>query len=172
MPDYYHGWPTLSRRKNGELLLVYSGGRRAHVCPFGRVELMRSHDSGQTWTPPTILINSPIDDRDAGSRETRQRSNMYTTVMSVDCTTYLHGGYRSSRHWENAYQRITRQQQRALLGVWMIRSTDGGVCWSAPYDCLVNSPHGPIQLSDGRLLYVGKSRWKKEHIGKKSFLST
>jgi len=38
----------------------------------------------------------------------------------------------------------------------MIRSTDGGVSWSARYDCLVNSPHGPIALSDGRILYAGK----------------
>ncbi len=41
----------------------------------------------------------------------------------------------------------------------MIRSTDGGRSWSAPYRCLVNSPHGPIQLSDGRLLYAGKIFW-------------
>ena len=38
----------------------------------------------------------------------------------------------------------------------MIRSTDGGVTWSQRYRCLVNSPHGPIQLADGRLLYAGK----------------
>ena len=35
-PQLYHGWPTLARRRNGQLLLVYSGGREAHVCPFGR----------------------------------------------------------------------------------------------------------------------------------------
>ena len=48
-PPLYHGWPTLARRKNGELLLAFSGGREAHVCPFGRVELMRSQDDGVTW---------------------------------------------------------------------------------------------------------------------------
>ena len=47
--------------------------------------------------------------------------------------------------------------------MWMIRSPDGGVTWSARYDCLVNSPHGPIQLSDGRLLYAGKSLWKEPY---------
>ena len=40
-PEYYCGWPTVARRKNGELLLTYSGGRHFHSCPFGRVELMR-----------------------------------------------------------------------------------------------------------------------------------
>ena len=53
-PNLYHGWPTLTRRKCGELLLVCSGGREAHVCPFGRVELMRSKDDGQTWSWPRV----------------------------------------------------------------------------------------------------------------------
>ena len=43
-PNHYHGWSTLARRKDGELLLVCSGGRESHVCPFGQVELMRSKD--------------------------------------------------------------------------------------------------------------------------------
>ncbi len=43
----------------------------------------------------------------------------------------------------------------------MIRSTDGGITWSGRYDSLVNSPHGPIQLSDGRLLYAGKDLWRE-----------
>jgi sialidase-1 len=47
--ELYHGWPTVARRRNGQLLLVYSGGREGHICPFGRVEMMRSDDEGQTW---------------------------------------------------------------------------------------------------------------------------
>ena len=45
--------------------------------------------------------------------------------------------------------------------MWAIRSTDGGLTWSPPIDTLVNSPHGPIQLSDGRLLYAGKDLWRE-----------
>lgn len=47
----------------------------------------------------------------------------------------------------------------------MIRSTDGGVTWSNRSDCLVNSPHGPIQLADGRLLYAGKALWTDGRAG-------
>jgi photosystem II stability/assembly factor-like uncharacterized protein len=36
---------------------------------------------------------------------------------------------------------------------------DGGLTWSNPIPSLVNSPHGPIQLKDGRLLYAGKRLW-------------
>ena len=49
-PEFYHGWPTLALRRNGELLVEYSGGRESHVCPFGRVELIRSRDGGRSWS--------------------------------------------------------------------------------------------------------------------------
>jgi len=29
-PEFYHGWPTLTRLHSGELLVTYSGGREAH----------------------------------------------------------------------------------------------------------------------------------------------
>jgi sialidase-1 len=45
--ELYHGWPTVGRRRNGELLVVCSGGRERHIWPFGRVELIRSSDGGQ-----------------------------------------------------------------------------------------------------------------------------
>ena len=48
----------------------------------------------------------------------------------------------------------------------MIRSTDGGLTWSPRYPSLVNSPHGPIALADGRLLYAGKQLWAaQERVG-------
>ena len=73
-PQYYCGWPTLTRRANGELLVVWSGGRQQHVCPFGRVDMMRSQDDGETWSWPRTLLDGPIDDRDAGIIETAQGS--------------------------------------------------------------------------------------------------
>jgi hypothetical protein len=171
-PHLYHGWPTLARRGNGQLLLVYSGGREAHVCPFGRVELMRSHDNGTTWTWPQVLLDSPIDDRDAGVVETARGSILVTTFTSLAFEPGLAQAEARKpedtqawpkeklERWRAARDRLDRRQRQKELGVWMIRSTDGAVTWSARYDCLVNSPHGPVRLSDGRLLYAGKSLWK------------
>lgn len=48
-PDKCHGWPTIARRADGELLVAYSG-RQAHVCPLGRLELIPSKDEGRAWT--------------------------------------------------------------------------------------------------------------------------
>ena len=62
--------------------------------------------------------------------------------------------------WRAANLRTTPEQRHALLDTWMLRSTAGGMTWSAPYRIPVNSPHGPTALADGRLLYAGKQLWQ------------
>ena len=163
-PEYYHGWATLAKRRNSELVLAYSGGRDAHVCPFGRVELMRSRDGGRSWSWPEVLLDSPIDDRDSGVLETASGSLLVTTFTSLAYEAVLRdaSGWSAEKleRWRGANLRTTPEQRQALLDTWMLRSTDGGMTWSAPYRVPVNSPHGPTVLSDGRLLYAGKQLWK------------
>lgn len=173
-PPLYHGWPTLTRRKNGELLLVFSGGRESHVCPFGRVELMRSQDNGKTWRWPQVLLDGPIDDRDAGVVETARGSILVTTFTSLAYAKLLEAAEKVApgspgawtdlkfSEWRAVHHRISAEQRQAEVGQWMIRSTDGGVTWSSRYAVPVNSPHGPIALSDGRVLYPGKELWSRE----------
>ncbi|MCX7048664.1 MAG: sialidase family protein [Candidatus Sumerlaeota bacterium] len=173
-PEYYHGWPTLARRKNGDLLVTYSGGREAHVCPFGRVEMMVSHDQGATWGWPRVVMDSDIDDRDSGVMETARGSLLVTTFTSLAYAASLDKAAQKEpgsagawapeklKRWLAAHERLNAAQRKAELGQWMIRSTDGGVTWSARYPSIVNSPHGPIQLADGRLLYAGKELWTDE----------
>ncbi len=172
-PHLYHGWPTVARRRNGQLLLAYSGGRERHVCPFGRVELMRSDDSGTTWSWPCVVMDSGIDDRDAGVVETAKGTILVTTFTSLAYESILARAEKQKpgtsgawpaerlRRWQAAHRRLSPEERRAVLNVWMVRSTNGGVTWSGRYDCLVDSPHGPVQLSDGRLLYAGKDLWRK-----------
>ncbi|MBI3470100.1 MAG: exo-alpha-sialidase [Candidatus Solibacter usitatus] len=163
-PGHYHGWPTLARRRNGDLLVVCSGGREAHVCPFGRVELMWSHDDGRAWSWPEVLVDTPIDDRDAGACETSKGSLLVTTFTSLAYQAVLDKarGWPQEKldRWVAVNRRIDAGQRESLLGTWMIRSTDGGLSWSAPYRVPVNSPHGPVAISDGRVLYAGKQLWE------------
>jgi sialidase-1 len=163
LPDIYHGWPTLTRRANGQLLVVCSGGREQHVCPFGRVDLMRSDDDGGTWTFPRTLLDGPIDDRDAGVLETAKGSILVTTFTSLAYEKSIPGKGDRRTRWLAVHNRISAETRKAELGQWMIRSTDGGVTWSARYPSIVNSPHGPIQLKDGRLLYAGKKLYTGNH---------
>lgn len=173
-PTLYHGWPTLARCRSGRLLLTYSGGREGHVCPFGRVEMMQSDDDGKTWSFPRVVLDGAIDDRDSGVMETAKGSILVTTFTSLAYEPYLEKAKESRagsagawpeaklRRWEGVHNRLSREQRQGELGEWMIRSTDGGISWSARYPTIVNSPHGPIQLSDGRLLYAGQELWSKE----------
>lgn len=162
-PEYYHGWPTLARRKNGELLVTYSGGREAHVCPFGRVEIIRSRDNGESWSWPETILDTPIDDRDSGVCETPSGSLLVTTFTSLAYEEVLRkaAAWEPQRlaRWQAADRRATARDRRELLGTWMLRSRDGGMTWSAAYRVPVNSPHGPVAASGGRLLYAGKKLW-------------
>jgi len=64
--------------------------------------------------------------------------------------------------WQAAHSRLSDDERKAELGEWVIRSTDGGKSWSNRIPTVANSPHGPIQLKDGRLLYPGKQLWTGE----------
>ncbi len=162
----YHGWPTVTRLRSGRLLVVCSGGREEHVCPFGRVDLLASDDDGASWSWPRTLLDSDLDDRDAGILETAAGTLLVTTFTSLAYEPALAAAAaRRSwpadklRRWQLAQQRLPAAERQAGLGQWMIRSTDGGRSWSAPCPSIVNSPHGPIQRTDGRLLYAGKELW-------------
>lgn len=171
-PPLYHGWPTLMRRSGGELLLVFSGGRESHICPFGRLELMRSKDEGQTWGWPQVLYDGPIDDRDAGICETSCGTLLVTTFSSLAYADLLMraegkapgvpGAFTELQftEWRAAHHRLNAEQRSQELGCYMLRSTDGGVTWSARYRVPVNSPHGPTPLRDGRVLYCGVALWE------------
>ena len=48
-------WPSVARLPDGRLAAVWSGGRHAHVCPYGKVLISYSNDEGVTWTEPSWL---------------------------------------------------------------------------------------------------------------------
>jgi sialidase-1 len=164
--ENYHGWPTLIRRSNGDLMVVCSGGRENHVCPFGRVDLYVSHDEGNTWGWPRTVLDGDIDDRDAGILETAKGSLIVSTFTSLAYEPTFKKAVKEGKwdptrfgKWKAAHERMSAEERKAELGQWVIRSTDGGRTWSARIGSVVNSPHGPIQLADGRLLYAGKELW-------------
>lgn len=177
--EFYHGWPTVARRQNGELWLTWSGGRESHVCPFGQVHAMTSRDDGKTWTWPRVLLDSAIDDRDSGVLETARGTLLATTFTSLAYEPSLKKATSMAEltpkgwvtkgmapeqfaRWKACHERLNDEERKAELGQWLIRSTDGGLTWSSRLPTVVNSPHGPIPLKDGRLLYAGKQLWTED----------
>jgi sialidase-1 len=145
--DRYYGWATVARRSNGELLVVASGGREQHVCPFGRVDLIQSFDNGDSWTFARTISDGPIDDRDAGILETAKGTLLVTTFTSLAYERALEKAVATADsdnpsmppeqllRWQAAHGRLREGQHKAQLGCWMLRSEDGGLTWSTPYRC-------------------------------------
>ncbi|MBQ4143847.1 MAG: exo-alpha-sialidase [Thermoguttaceae bacterium] len=172
-PNLYQGWPTVAKLPNGDLAAVVSGGREQHVCPFGRVLFFRSSDGGKTWSEGKTILDHPADDRDAGICVTAKGTILVTTFTSFAYLPALEqerkrrtegkGTWNDARfaRWNEAHKPFeTLEARQKELGCWMIRSEDGGKTWSERYSSIVNSPHGPIQLKDGRLLYPGIKLWE------------
>jgi Neuraminidase (sialidase) len=124
--------------------------------------MIRSRDEGKTWSEPQVLLDTPIDDRDAGIVETANGNLLVTTFTSL---VYQRNLADAPPRWRNFEHGTTQEQKESLLGCWMLRSTDGGLTWNAPYRVPVNSPHGPIRTSSGLLLYPGKAIYGTEEIG-------
>lgn len=166
-PQYYHGWATVAKGKNGRLHLTYSGGRDFHVCPFGRLEYMVSDDGGDSWSWPRVLMDSLIDDRDSGVLETKNGVLLASFFTSIAYQIHMNAPDRLMRkefgaEWDNSmYKRwqaaelsATQEQRKGDVGYWLVRSTDGGLTWSSRYKSEPGyCPHGPINLLDGRVFY-------------------
>ena len=64
----YFAWPSVARLQDGRLARVASGFRYRHICPFGKVVMCVSDDEGASWSRPAIIMDTPLDDRDAATR--------------------------------------------------------------------------------------------------------
>ena len=93
-PGNYVAWPTIARTTDGELFVVFSGDRDEHVCPYGKTQLIRSNDDGETWSSAETINSTPLDDRDSGIIELRSGA----LVMSwFTMATWEHlDGYRAA----------------------------------------------------------------------------
>ncbi|MBR3219604.1 MAG: exo-alpha-sialidase, partial [Thermoguttaceae bacterium] len=171
-PDLYYGWPTVGVTQDDELLVAVSGGRETHVCPFGRVDLFRSCDKGETWTWPQTISDGPIDDRDAGILVTDKGTILVTTftslaysdeILSKEIERRAKGEKQMSDqrydHWMRVHNRVSEPERIRELGSFIFRSTDDGVNWEARRRVPVNSNHGPFQMKSGRLIYPGVEMW-------------
>lgn len=151
----YIGWPTVARLKNGDLIVSYSGDRDNHVCPWGKVRLVRSGDGGESWSKPVTVMNGVLDDRDSGIIELSNGNLVLFWFTSIAYHEYAN--VRNAHpEYERHHAKIPSETIRPALGAFSAVSKDGGKTWSKPVRMPASAPHGGIELKDGRLLVVGR----------------
>lgn len=158
----YFGWPTVAKMEDGALVVTASGFRNAHICPFGKTVICTSGDNGATWTPPAVINDFPIDDRDAGVISSGG-DTLAVSWFSSD--TRLFPSMGEIDEWEDrrkaelyvaGLKRITDTTAQSRSGYWIRVSRNRGESWEPPVRVNLTAPHGPIVLSDGRFLFFGK----------------
>ena len=191
----YFGWPTVARLKNGDLAAVASGFRVEHVCPFGKTVLARSKNEGKTWSLPTPIIDTPLDDRDGGILAFGESSLLVTSFNNcpeyqkyyMDICRRNRWLSENLRAYCDAMSNFVFRDGRAedFWGATYRVSHDNGVTWSEIYKSPVTSPHGPM-LHEGKILWVGTTMsdglrpakvkelqcWKMDGKGEMTYLSS
>lgn len=165
----YFGWPTVTRLKNGRLASVSSGYRLEHVCPFGKTVISFSEDEGNTWTCPAPVIDTVLDDRDGGIM-TFGKSGVIVT--SFNNTIAFQRNYCQYTPGTAAYRQayldlLTSEEETRDIGSTFKISYDNGITFSKLYKSPVTSPHGPCELDDGTVLWVGALYGSKDGLEKK-----
>ena len=159
----YFAWPTVAKLQNGRIAVAASGYRIAHVCPFGKTVIAFSEDEGETYTNPIPVIDTVLDDRDGGLC-TFGESGLIVSSFNTSTETQWK---RYARGPENPYvasylNTVTPEENEKYHGSTFRISYDCGLTYGPIYKIPVSSPHGPIQLKDGSILYVGTDHHKKD----------
>ncbi|MDX1359552.1 MAG: sialidase family protein [Clostridia bacterium] len=162
----YAAWPSIAKADNGDLLVVASGMRTAHVDPFGKVILMRSRDMGETWSNPMIALDTPLDDRDAG-------------ILNLGGGNYIVTSFNNTREIQKNYiglpwtgavndaarirmiygylDCITDEEEEKYYSSSFNISRNDANSFEEFVPIPITSPHGPMKTPDGRIIWVGKT---------------
>ena len=152
----YFGWPSVARLQNGKIAAVASGYRRRHVCPLGKAVIAYSEDNGETYTRPAAVIDTPLDDRDAGITPFGEKGVIVTSFTN---TRAFQHNERLADAYDHAYlDTVSDEEEAQYLGATYRFSRDGGTTWEKElYISPITSPHGPCVLRSGKLLWVGRT---------------
>lgn len=164
----YIGWPTVCRDENGVLYAVASGFRIGHADPFGKTVMYISRNNGKTWTPPMVINDTYLDDRDAGILYLGNGC-MLVTWFCAPNERYL--AYEVGKTVPEVADAIAGMMKSVTYipedypkgGSFVRISEDYGVTWSETIRVPISAPHGPNLLRDGSIIYLGKDMYP-EHI--------
>lgn len=172
----YQAFPDACRLNNGEIVCVFYAGY-AHISlpnrehpRGGRICMVRSWDEGHTWSQPTVIYDSPDDDRDPHIAQLSDGTLVCTfftyrqTAAGVEFNTKAVFSHDSGHTWSRRAITIARRfavsapvresaPGRCLLGVYtegaggtyaaITISSDGGKRWQEPIPLSKDCPTLP-----------------------------
>jgi sialidase-1 len=169
----YYGWPSVTRLPDGKLAAVASGFRVDHVCPFGKAVICYSKDEGKTWTNPSVVIDTPLDDRDAGitvfgPNRDRVIVTSFNNRVSFQ-RKHVDLRLQHSKHdlmdsYLACIENDADKLEEEYLGSTYKISEDGGYTFGELKRIPATTNHGPCVMRDGTLLYIGR-RFNAEDQG-------
>jgi sialidase-1 len=155
-PSEYCAWPSIARTSGGDLVVLFTRTEE-HLGPNGAILLSRSSDNGKTWLPPSVVLDSPIDDRESGIttlRDGRIIGHFWSTFHTKEFYEHLAPLSYGSDVLERWIAHVGRSEYRdakKYVGPSTMVSRDGGHTWSK-----VNrghdSVHGGVELANGSVL--------------------
>jgi hypothetical protein len=134
-------FPVARQLYDGRVAVVLRGGA-VHVGIKGRLDIVFSDDAGRTWSKPTVVNDSPVDDRNPAFGQAKDG----TLVVAF---------WRAKKDSYKDYEVDSPDQP---VSTWVTRSTDGGKTWADAAEIDVRdigygSPYGKIlTLPDGSML--------------------
>lgn len=149
----YFAWPTAKLLQDGKIAVGASGFRFEHICPFGKAVISYSFDGGKTYTAPAPIIDTPLDDRDAGICPFGESGVIFTSFNNSAEMQREHN--KDNKYIQSYIDTITPEDEEKYLGSVFRISRDCGVTFGEIHHSPITSPHGPIQLRDGTVLWAG-----------------
>lgn len=154
----YCGWPSVARIYDDKLISVWSL-RQTHQDPYGKVVGAISEDNGVTWGEPFTIIDTVLDDRDAGV--IFWNNKVIVSTVSVSKHIYLNSG---NKEWIDYTNAITDEQEAEALGCKYVigEMVNGKLTFGEIKKAPAFTPHGMIKLANGDLGYVGYDGYDRE----------
>ena len=175
----YFGWPTITRLRNGRIAVGASGYRIEHICPFGKAVISFSDDEGESYTEPKAVIDTVLDDRDAGLTVFGESGLIVTSFNNT--LAFQRENMPQTKECFDYIDSVSAEDEAEALGCTFRISHDNGETFGEIFKSRVTSPHGPIVLHDGTILWIGTVYGENEKIevhtidpesGKTTFLSS
>jgi hypothetical protein len=130
-------FPVALRLQDGRIAALFRGPGN-HLGIDGRLDMVFSSDEGKTWTAPSVVVDSPLDDRNPAFGQASDG-------------TLVVGFWRIATYDDQGKYNPKLDKPRST---WITRSRDGGATWQAPRqidvsDIGLGSPYGRIVTLPG-----------------------